>query len=324
MDPIDGIEVVSLKEIEKMFPKPKYVIIFDYYYLTGFVCGYRDKFAELGIETIMMTYDTSESNRYYDIFSRHLTDIYDVYKMLDDETSRQTLFGYLLGRISQNMNFLKIDNAPQYFLTGYLPKSGDIVIDGGTLDGVSATLFADIGCKVYSFEMDSNNIAGANKLSDVTRFTLENLGLGAYSKQVKFISDSSSSRVVESTAEGDFSIADIVSIDEYVVEKNLPRVDYIKLDVEGSELNVLRGAAQSILKWKPILAISAYHKPDDLWTLMRFLKSLRPDYEFVLRHYAVDIVSGKNVIGDTLRNFYDYCDVYPRAISCCECVIHAR
>ena len=222
------------------------------------------------------------------------------------------------------MNFLKIDNAPQYFLAGYLPKSGDVVIDGGTFDGVSATLFADIGCKVYSFEIDPNNIINTEQYADFKRFTLENRGLGAYSHEVKFVSDASSSHVLESAADGNFSTAQIISLDEYVVEKNLPRIDFIKLDVEGSELDVLRGAAQSILKWKPKLAISAYHKPEDLWTLMKFLKSLRPDYEFALRHYGIDMVSGKNVIGDSLKGFYSYCDIYPRAISCCECVIHAR
>lgn len=323
VDHDDDIKIVSLKDIEAVFPRPKYVFVLS---STGseFICSYRDYFAKVGIETIVMTSDTSAANMYYDIFSRHLSDIYDVYEMFEDETSRQTLFGYLLGRVSQNMKFVKIDNAPQYFLAGYLPKSGDVVIDGGTFDGVSATLFADIGCEVYSFEMDSNNVATAKRCSDVTKFTLENLGLGAYSHEVKFVSDASSSHVADSLADENFSTAQIISLDEYVVEKNLPRIDFIKLDVEGSELDVLRGAAQSILKWKPKLAISAYHKPEDLWTLTKFLKSLRPDYEFALRHYGTDIVSGKNVIGDSLKNFYSYCDIYPRAVSCCECIIHAR
>ena len=66
----------------------------------------------------------------------------------------------------------------------------------------------------------------------------------------------------------------------------MPRVDFIKLDVEGAELDVLKGATNSIATWKPKMAISAYHKVDDLWVLTKFIKSIRADYEFALRHWS--------------------------------------
>ena len=78
-------------------------------------------------------------------------------------------------------------------------------------------------------------------------------------------------------------IVKITTLDAYVREKNLPRVDFIKLDVEGAELDVLKGAVTTIARFKPILALSAYHKLDDFWTLMNFVKSVRPDYEFAMR-----------------------------------------
>ena len=93
----------------------------------------------------------------------------------------------------------------------------------------------------------------------------------------------SSSRLSETGS----SVAQIITLDEYVREKNLPRVDFIKLDVEGAELDVLKGAATTIARFKPILALSAYHKWDDFWTLMNFVKSIRPDYEFAMRQFAI-------------------------------------
>ena len=68
----------------------------------------------------------------------------------------------------------------------------------------------------------------------------------------------------------------------------MPRVDYIKLDIEGAELDMLHGAAKLISRWKPKMAISAYHRREDLWTLINFVKSLRSDYEFKFRHYRTD------------------------------------
>ena len=79
-----------------------------------------------------------------------------------------------------------------------------------------------------------------------------------------------------------------VDLDSYVAQKNLPRVDYIKLDIEGAELDMLHGAAKTIARCKPKMAVSAYHLPDDLWTLATYIKSLRPDYEFAFRHYKID------------------------------------
>lgn len=83
-------------------------------------------------------------------------------------------------------------------------------------------------------------------------------------------------------------IARFIDLDTYVARKNLPRIDYIKLDIEGAELDMLHGAAKIIVRCKPKMAICAYHKPEDLWTLAPYVKSLRSDYEFAFRHYRID------------------------------------
>lgn len=79
-----------------------------------------------------------------------------------------------------------------------------------------------------------------------------------------------------------------IDLDTYVDLKELPRVDYIKLDIEGSELAALHGAAKTITRWKPKMAICIYHKPEDLWTLPTYIKSLRSDYELQFRHHRCD------------------------------------
>jgi hypothetical protein len=58
------------------------------------------------------------------------------------------------------------------------------------------------------------------------------------------------------------------------------------MDIEGAELESLKGAAQIIRKNKPKLAISAYHRLEDVYTLPELIKSYRDDYKFYLRHYT--------------------------------------
>ena len=48
-----------------------------------------------------------------------------------------------------------------------------------------------------------------------------------------------------------------------MAELKLERVDFIKMDIEGAERNALAGARQTLARWHPRLALSAYHRPDD-------------------------------------------------------------
>ena len=73
-------------------------------------------------------------------------------------------------------------------------------------------------------------------------------------------------------------------IDDLVREFDLNRVDFIKMDVEGMEVQALRGAAETIRKWKPRLAISAYHFHDDIYEIPKLIHGICPDYQIeVLR-----------------------------------------
>jgi FkbM family methyltransferase len=71
----------------------------------------------------------------------------------------------------------------------------------------------------------------------------------------------------------------LTTIDKIVAELGLPRVDFIKMDVEGSESKAIAGAQGTITKFKPRLAIAAEHKPDDQFELPKEIRKFRPDYQ---------------------------------------------
>jgi hypothetical protein len=59
------------------------------------------------------------------------------------------------------------------------------------------------------------------------------------------------------------------------------------MDIEGAELNALHGAEQTIRTFKPKLAISVYHKPNDLAEIPSYLNNLGLGYEFFLDHFTI-------------------------------------
>ena len=76
----------------------------------------------------------------------------------------------------------------------------------------------------------------------------------------------------------------VVSLDRVLGDEI---VSFIKMDIEGAEHNGLLGAEKQIRANRPKLAISIYHKPEDMWDLPGLILSFQPDYKLYLRHYSI-------------------------------------
>lgn len=63
-------------------------------------------------------------------------------------------------------------------------------------------------------------------------------------------------------------------------------ITFIKMDIEGSELEALKGAKETIKQFKPKLAICVYHKKEDLLEIPQYILSLNPGYKLFLRNAA--------------------------------------
>lgn len=64
-------------------------------------------------------------------------------------------------------------------------------------------------------------------------------------------------------------------------------VTFIKMDIEGSEIAAIKGAKETIKRCNPKLAVSVYHRPDDIWAIPNLILSYNPEYKLYLRHYTM-------------------------------------
>ena len=76
----------------------------------------------------------------------------------------------------------------------------------------------------------------------------------------------------------------VAAIDETVEPDD--KVTFIKMDVEGAELESLRGCKRTIKKYRPKLAICIYHRPEDMIQIPIYIKELVPEYRLYIRHHS--------------------------------------
>ena len=81
---------------------------------------------------------------------------------------------------------------------------------------------------------------------------------------------------------GDIAVSG-ARIDDIVGEE---KVTFIKMDIERSEYQALRGAENAIKRNKPKLAICIYHKPNDILMIPNLIEEMVPEYKFAIRHYC--------------------------------------
>jgi FkbM family methyltransferase len=77
------------------------------------------------------------------------------------------------------------------------------------------------------------------------------------------------------------------SIDDFRASAEIGSVNFIKMDIEGSEAAALEGAHKTISECRPKLAICLYHKPSDLWTIPAEIKGKYPFYDLYLDHHSL-------------------------------------
>jgi hypothetical protein len=63
-------------------------------------------------------------------------------------------------------------------------------------------------------------------------------------------------------------------------------LSFLKLHLEGAELPTLKGARETLLSSRPIVAATVYHNADGIWKTPLWLMQTLPDYRFLFRAHS--------------------------------------
>jgi FkbM family methyltransferase len=110
-------------------------------------------------------------------------------------------------------------------------------------------------------------------------------GLAEASRRLKFDSSGAAPHMAAIRETGDTEI-ETVALDDILADE---KVTFVKLDIEGFEIPALQGMRHIVQTQRPKLAVSVYHRPEDIVEIPRYLASLRDDYTFYLRHYSYNL-----------------------------------
>ncbi len=168
------------------------------------------------------------------------------------------------------------------------PKAGDIALDCGANVGVTVREELAAGAeKVVAIEPAPENLEclRRNYASEIASGRVIVVAKGVWDKDdfltLRVDPKNSAADSFVMRREGTVSVEKVplTTIDELVSDLKLPRVDYIKFDIEGAEPRALQGAKQTLAKFKPRLSIASYHNPDDPKVIPELVRSARPDYQ---------------------------------------------
>lgn len=226
----------------------------------------------------------------FEIIMKNRCKYQQVYEMLSDEKSKSVYEHLLNYKITRDISWLEeISDSEdeQYFDSELIKLTNDeVFVDCGAYVGDTFEQFIKRTKgnyrKYICFEADSKVFQVlTEKIQSNNYNNVELFNIGCWNKKtvISFKCQGSGSSFVAET--GDYKIqAD--TIDNCI---GCFKVSFVKMDIEGAEIQALEGMLQTITRSNPILAISIYHSLTDFWKIPDMIKRMCPSYALYIRHY---------------------------------------
>jgi len=168
-----------------------------------------------------------------------------------------------------------------------------LYIDCGAFDGDSVLNFIELHNEfgqIFALEPDITNFQKLllNVFNLDSKFKKKvfciNSGVSDECNVVNFSGEKGMNSKIEENGK---NIAQLIKLDDLIKLNSVNEI-FIKLDIEGNEYNALMGMEHIIKEFSPNLAISVYHKYDDIWNIGSLIDSLNQSYNFYLRQHGND------------------------------------
>lgn len=216
----------------------------------------------------------------------------DTYAILADNKSRRTMELFLRAAVNGEFSELyeKCYEPIAYFnsVTNNLPV--EILVDCGAFDGDDIYDFVQVYTgyeKIIAIEPDEKNLIALRKniaANEIANVEIVPKGVSNRSGISSFLSSADAASHL--SEDGDVYVQ-VIALDDILYKYRKSNV-FIKMDIEGSEIDALIGASKFIRTFKPCLAICVYHKEDDLITIPQYIDSLVESgtYNYFLRFHG--------------------------------------
>ncbi len=164
---------------------------------------------------------------------------------------------------------------------------GKDFLDVGAYLGDSVLVFQEYSPrKIISFDISKCNVEKFWKTMQQNRVPKEKVEL-----IIAGVGDVCGKSKINDTGLEDNSICssgktevDLITLDEFTRQRgNAINIGFIKMDVEGFGLLAVKGMAEVLKKYRPVLSLSIYHNPDEFFEIKPLLASLNLNYNFAIR-----------------------------------------
>lgn len=228
------------------------------------------------------------------VLKTHINDFIWLYKKLEDYTSKFLLYSIIRNWVYYDFTSLKKSISTKkyhYFDLDIIPKcKNEVFVDVGAY--VGDTTLDLINCygedcykKIFCYEITKNMLPVLNKnLNSYNNIVLRHAGLRDKNSNI-FLDENFQDVSANRTAlKGSEKVA-CVTLDDDVKQQ----VSMIKMDIEGDELRALKGCKKHIMKDKPKLLISIYHKNEHYFQIARLINLYNKNYKFYLRNFGSEL-----------------------------------
>ena len=228
------------------------------------------------------------------------------YSLLSDDYSKKTFSAVLNTMVTgDTSHLLEVLEDHEFFcLPEFQMTENATFLDAGAYVGDTLEKFiwncGGIFNKAFCFEPSIKPFQAMQKRVkrlneewnlDEGQISCINAGIGEYNGHLKFqyiTNQPQTSAFVEESTNS--IVAQMYTLDEFISQNDI-HFDFIKMDIEGYEMRMLRGAKETIQRDKPKLAVSVYHTPEHLYEVITYLTDLVEAYRFSLRQHSNSLVA---------------------------------